>query len=85
MDFYKEFERQTGDHLTHRQKQELERIKGKSQEHMLPYKNTFNKGTGEYSASIDDKIKVINIARIFFLFSIFFPDEDNFKINIITK
>lgn len=58
MDFYKDYERSTGDHLTMREKQELERIQGKSHIHLLPYKNTFNKGTGEYSSSTDDKIKV---------------------------
>jgi len=58
MDFYKDFERATGDYLTVREQQDLSEIKGKSQLHLLPYKNTMNKGTGEYSASIDDKIKV---------------------------
>lgn len=75
MDFYKEFERQTGDHSTHRQKQELERIKGKSHEHMLPYKNTFNKGTGEYSASIDDKIKVFSHIQCYLFDFIFFLQD----------
>lgn len=59
MDFYKDFERATGDHLTTREKRDLEHIKGKSHEHLFPYKNSMNKGTGEYSPSTDDKIKVI--------------------------
>jgi hypothetical protein len=58
MDFYKDFERATGDHLTLREQQDLEFIKGKSQEHLFPYKNSINKGTGEYSPSTSDKIKV---------------------------
>lgn len=58
MDFYKDFERATGDYLTVREEQDLKQIQGKSHLHLLPYKNTMNKGTGEYSASIDDKIKV---------------------------
>ncbi len=64
MDFYKDFERATGKYLTVREEQDLKQINGKSQSHMLPYKNTMKKGTGEYSASVDDKIKV---KFIFFL------------------
>jgi len=59
MDFYKDFERSTGDYLTIRELQNEESIKGKSHEHKFPYKNCFNKGTGEYSSTTDDKIKVI--------------------------
>ena len=59
MDFFKDFERATGDHLTMREKRDLTLIKGKSHEHMYPYKNSMNKGTGEYSPTTDDKIKVI--------------------------
>ncbi len=58
MDFYKDFERATGDHLTTREKQELVLIEGKSHDRLFPYRNSINKGTGEYSPSSDDKIKV---------------------------
>jgi len=59
MDFYKDFERSTGDYLTLREKEDLEKISGKSHAHLFPYKNSMNKGTGEYSPSIDDKLKVL--------------------------
>lgn len=64
MDFYKDYERATGEYLTIREKQELEYINGKSHQHLYPYKNTFNKGTGEYSSTTDDKIKVQNFLEL---------------------
>ena len=58
MDFYKDFERATGDHLTTREKQELVLIEGKSHGRLFPYRNSINIGTGEDSLSSDEKIKV---------------------------
>ena len=67
MDFYKDYERATGDYMTLREKQDLKSIQGKSQEHLFPYKNTMNKGTGEYSPSVNDKIKVKTKINFLFL------------------
>jgi hypothetical protein len=40
------------------EKHEILKVMSKEETRKLPYKNTCKKGTGEYYASIDDKIKV---------------------------
>lgn len=59
MDYYRDYERKVNEKLSIRDQQEMQRIIGKSELDKFPYKNSCNKGTGEYSPSIDDKIKVI--------------------------
>jgi len=59
MDFYKDFEKTIEDKITGRQYQEKNFIEGKSQDHLVPYRSTMPKGLGEYSASDEDKLKML--------------------------
>jgi hypothetical protein len=58
MDYYNDYVNRA-EKLTTREWQEKRDIEGKSHAHMVPYRSTIAKGIGEYSASDEDKLKVI--------------------------
>jgi len=60
MDFFKQFE-QLGQKRTVKEAQEVEKITRKEESRLFPYKSTSKKGTGEYYATLQDKINVIII------------------------
>lgn len=57
MDFYKQFE-EIGRKRTVKEGQEIDRITRKEESRLLPYRSTAKKGTGEFYATLEDKIKV---------------------------
>ena len=58
MDFLNELNK-IDEHIPLRQRQELEKISRKSDERLIPYKNTCYKTTGEYFPRLQDRINVI--------------------------
>jgi hypothetical protein len=58
MDLFKQLERMQ-EVKPVRQIQEIAKISGKEDNRKFPYQNTCKKTTGEYFATINDKIKVI--------------------------
>lgn len=58
MDYYNDYVKRS-EKLTYRDLQEKRDIEGKSHQHMVPYRSTMAKGIGEYSASDEDKLKVL--------------------------
>ena len=62
MDFYKQFE-ELGKKRSVKEAQEVEKITRKEESRLLPYKSTSKKGTGEYYATLQDKINVIIINK----------------------
>jgi len=58
MDFYKRFE-ELGRKRTVKEAQEIDKITRKEETRLYPHNNTAKKGTGEYFATLNDKIIVL--------------------------